>query len=103
MEIWRLEQREQQTRAVTLISADSQHQEPGVTQAGEMGLTGAVVAVNGKLLERININLIISIIPVLFAFVACENQNVVELKKTVAALQDIKDYLHVMSFIIMFW
>ena len=103
LEIWRLEQREQQTRAVTLISAVSPHQEPGVTQAGEMGLTGAVVAVNGKLRKRLRINPIISIFPVLFAFVACENQNVVELKKTVAALQDIKNYLHVMSFIIMFW
>ena len=60
-----------------------------------MGLTGAVVAVNGTLLKRIRINPIISIFPVLFAFVACENQNVVELKKTVAALQDIKNYLHV--------
>ena len=35
-----------QTRAVTLISADSQHQRPG-----EMGLLGAVVTVNGKLLN----------------------------------------------------
>ena len=71
-----------------------------------MGLVGAVVAVNGKLLKRLmRINPIISIIPVLFAFVACENQNVVELKKTVAALQDIKNYLRVMlnSFITMFW
>ena len=36
----------EQTRAVTLISADSQHHRPG-----EMGLLGVVVTVNGKLLN----------------------------------------------------
>ena len=35
------------------------------------------------------------ILVVLTCLVTCENQNIVELKKTVAALQDIKNYLRV--------
>ena len=31
----------------------------------------------------------------LIPVIACENQSIIELKKTVAALQDIKNYLYV--------